>query len=80
MCLFTDTCGLGVAEDSILLFAVSTCQPFSSEMISVTCPEALMGLSAMEFYIMRRDYPFLQRQCPFSSEAVLPFVPAVPTN
>ena len=27
-------------------------------MISVTCPEALMGLSAMVFYIMRsRDYP-----------------------
>ena len=27
-------------------------------MISVTCPEALIGLSAMVFYIMRsRDYP-----------------------
>ena len=27
-------------------------------MISVACPEALMGLSAMEFYIMRsRVYP-----------------------
>ena len=29
-----------------------------SVMVSVTCPEALMGLSAMVFYIMRsRDYP-----------------------
>ena len=28
------------------------------KMISVTCPEALMGLSAMVLYIMRsRDYP-----------------------